>query len=396
MANSSVLSLELTGIPSDINGTEGWAASFDPSTFADEENTSVDPEEGLAENDPVPKIELDVVISDDFEDTKKLAEPTGTLDVFFKPDDDDFFLEPSDESITREVRSELAIQETLATILRATAMRRMFSIKEQWRTCVVALLKRTDGSKLDDFQAEIDSEFDAYYENVDIGSSQFDEMELDELESLCSELAAKLSEASKAAHDLDRSAKRIGSRVLDYSSPHSLGGRNTIAQQERLANMMDEYYDSLPEDKQRPGTPGSEKSYVFGSDEFDPDIDPLFGGGGPKFSAETDGDTNDDDVLSDTNESAYDSYLTNTEEYPDEETTDWETFESLVDKEGDDTHFTLPQIEPYAFFEDDETSDKNDGHPQDVEHESELFQQYEDVDTFSTNETSLDFNSIFE
>eukprot|EP00957_Ditylum_brightwellii_P137839 10509137-Ditylum_brightwellii.AAC.1 len=60
-------------------------------------------------------------------------------------------------------------------------------------------------------------------------------MELDKLESLCSELAAKLSEASKIAHDLDRSAKRIGSCVLDYSSPYSLGGRNTIAQQECLA-----------------------------------------------------------------------------------------------------------------------------------------------------------------
>ena len=41
---------------------------------------------------------------------------------------------------------------------------------------------------------------------------------------------------------------------------------------------MEEHLANLPEDKHRPETRGDDGVYVYGSDEFDGDIDPMFGG----------------------------------------------------------------------------------------------------------------------
>ena len=193
----------------------------------------------------------------------------GSLDKFFS-ENDDIILHGIEGAINREMRAELNVQEILATMLRATAIKRMLHLKNQWKTASDSLLRRSV-TKQQDLRMKNET-----LTNEDL--SPYDLMEDEELSSLCNSLCGKVSEAMRIVHDLTESSKRVGSRLLDYCSDDGVEGKMSTAKQEELAKMLDDHLASLPKDKHRPKSPGDDGEYIFGSDEYEDHIDSKFGG----------------------------------------------------------------------------------------------------------------------
>jgi hypothetical protein len=191
----------------------------------------------------------------------------GALDAFFLVTDEATSKTSAEENISRETRAELTVQETLASILRATALKRAAIIKKRWLATAHALEVRM--SMLAQNNTIISHETDSH--------PQFADMSIEELQSLSSNLGERFAEALQTVQELDESAKRIGSRLMDYCSSDGAEYRMSSFKQEKLARMMDEHLASLPEDP-KPESPGDDGQYIFGIDEYDEDIDPHFGG----------------------------------------------------------------------------------------------------------------------
>jgi len=191
----------------------------------------------------------------------------GALDAFFVVKDEATSKTSAEESISRETRAELTVQETLASILRATALKRAAIIKKRWLATAHALEVRI--SMLAQNNTITNHETDSH--------PQFAGMSIEDLQSLSSNLGERFAEALQTVQELDESAKRIGSRLMDYCSSDGAEYRMSTFKQEKLARMMDEHLASLPEDP-KPESPGDDGQYIFGIDEYDEDIDPHFGG----------------------------------------------------------------------------------------------------------------------
>mmetsp|Transcript_30081 Transcript_30081/g.63791 ORF Transcript_30081/g.63791 Transcript_30081/m.63791 type:complete len:616 (+) Transcript_30081:145-1992(+) len=190
-------------------------------------------------------------------DTETVAEDDqinyGLLDEYFL--ETDMFPSFSKNSIAKETRAELTVQETVATLLRATAMKR-FSTAKSKLTQIVSEMDRQDGDEDGDDQLAEDND------SVDISS--------DELQELFLKVGNEVVDAQKSLYDTERSSDRVNSHLLDYSVTNGVQSKQSQAQLDRLDRMMDEHIANLPEDGQRPHD-------AFGSDdELDGEIDPMF------------------------------------------------------------------------------------------------------------------------
>lgn len=190
--------------------------------------------------------------------------PKGLLDDYFL--ENEMFPSASNNTIIQETRAELTVQETVATLLRATAMKRFASAKSKLTSIVSEMDRQLLNDGEDDYQPN---------------DNDFDDVSSDELQELFLSVGNEVVEAQKSLYESDRSTDRVNSHLLDYSVTNGVGYKLSQAELERLDKMMDDYVDSLPEDHHRPESPGGEGNYVFGSDEFDGDIDPHFGGRDP-------------------------------------------------------------------------------------------------------------------
>jgi len=204
--------------------------------------------------------------------------PGGSLDMFFFRQADDLFSDSvfTNSSSSHETRADLIVQETLATILRATAMKNLARVKDAWRKTKTALLAVTKGDVIEDVAYDSENNY---------------KTEINELQKDVIILEAKLNECVKTATELDNAARRIGARLLDYSLSGGMG-RASVMQEEMLAKTVDEYVANLPDDVTR--TRGDDGNYIFGSDEYDEHINPL--NGGEKFR-DTRSDDGRDSVL---------------------------------------------------------------------------------------------------
>ena len=170
--------------------------------------------------------------------------PRGSLDVFFYPAKDDVFSDPFFSNSTRSLHhanlADLIVQETVATILRATAFKKLAIVKEAWQQAKTALLERTSAK---DVNVIINNFSRRNYAIV----KYYYTLEIEELKAEVASIELKLIESVKAAQELDTAARRIGSQMLDYSSTSSLG-LASITSEDALAKVLDEYVDGLPED----------------------------------------------------------------------------------------------------------------------------------------------------
>ena len=192
----------------------------------------------------------------------------GHLETYFM-DANHLFPSFKESKIAVETRAELTVQETVATLLRATAIKRFSSVKAKFSKIVFEMDHRAASD--DTEQLERQQFFDEDFSNTS------DE----ELRDLFESVGKEVMEAQLSLYESDRSTDRVNAHLLDYSTTNSVRYRTSQAQIERLEKMMEEHMANLPEDTHRPDVPGDDESYVFGSDEVSQQIDSRFGGRNP-------------------------------------------------------------------------------------------------------------------
>ena len=208
----------------------------------------------VSEEVPIPDNNADDVILD-----RSIL--NGSLDEYFL--DTDMFPSFTNNTITSETRAEMTVQETVATLLRATAMKRFAIAKSKLTRIVTEMDRRESG--------------DATSVNL-AASNDFSDLSPDELQELFLKVGHDVVDAQRSLYESERSTDRVNSHLLDYSVTNGVQYKLSQAKLERLDRMMDEFINSLPEDTHRPDSPGNDGSYEFGSDQYDDNIDPSFGG----------------------------------------------------------------------------------------------------------------------
>ena len=197
----------------------------------------------------------------------------GTLDFFFEEDEEHSGLELREGSASHEERAELTVQESVAIMLKATAIRRLTKVKDEWK-CANEEQQRREFLNCQDQDKEDEDQLAQTNENQ---GSIYDALNDDELGQTCRVLGQKVVESMTTARDLTESASQLNKRLLDYCAADGVEGRLNSKRQEELAKALDEHLASLPDDP-RPTESGASDDYVFGTDEYDNKIDPRFGG----------------------------------------------------------------------------------------------------------------------
>jgi hypothetical protein len=153
--------------------------------------------------------------------------------------------------IAKETRAELTVQETVATLLRATAIKRFLSVKKRFTKIVLEMDRRADldGENQQNF-------FDEDFVNTST----------EELDGLFKSVATEVMDAQMSLYESDRSTDRVNAHLLDYSTSNSVHYRTSQAEIERLHNMMEEHVQSLPDDYEPPDQPGVDKPHIFSAD----------------------------------------------------------------------------------------------------------------------------------
>ena len=252
---------------------ESGNCSGDDSNISAEEgqgnNNKVDARDGKSNSLPI-DVFVDSTLDVEAENEIKAASNidqhiSGTLDEYFL-DQPDMFPSFTKNEISQETRHELTVQETMATILRANAMKQFTRAKSKLATVVSEIEHR---SNIDE-------------DNQMLADNELQELSFEELQELFLKTGSDVTEYQQKIYELDRSTDRINSHLLDYSSVTGVQYKQSQAELERLDKVMEDHIASLPEDSHRPETSGSDCSYVFGSDRFgDGVIDPTFGGRDP-------------------------------------------------------------------------------------------------------------------
>lgn len=189
----------------------------------------------------------------------------GVLDEYFL-DDNDLIPSLSNSKIAQETRAELTVQETVAALLRATALKRFSSSKSILSDIVHEMdrREREEGRKV------------ALDDDGDLGA-----ISSEELQEMFMKVGSEVVSAQKSLYEAERSCDRVNSHLLDCSVSTGVQYKLSQASVERLNKMMDDHIADLPEDTHRPDTPGDDASYVFGNDEFDENVNSQYGGKRP-------------------------------------------------------------------------------------------------------------------
>ena len=232
-------------IPSHSGDIENWASSHDPSMFNGAE--PVTEVHGSAQDDPTP-VMAEPLRQDGATSVRGDEISPGSLDSFFAVEED-LFASTYDDSVSRELRAELEVQEAHATLQRASALKQLKALNAEWLAVGRVLMARLDeqGSAAADLSPSTDKSA-----SPPNGIMQLDAMHIDGLKEHWNFLATRLREVSERAHHLDMSAKRIVSRLMDYCNADGIEGRLSVAQQQELASMVNDHLQSLPETWQAP------------------------------------------------------------------------------------------------------------------------------------------------
>lgn len=256
-------------VSSDLNEIENWASSYDPTDLQDDFEI---PEDLNIPHDLVSSIhfksgrtDFGVIdtqaVSDDFEQIipsprnaqsavfpSKLEEQRhqGSLDPFFFQTED-IFVTMFDERVSREVCAELEVQEALATLLKASALKRLEAINSNWLIASRLLSARLEGTDT----GKSMKESPVKKSNIQIdhsGTLALDGMNTEDLQRYCQDLFGKLNDLFQTAHQLEVAWRRIKSRIFDLSSTDTAEGKIPTSKQDELFNMLDDFLTDLPQD----------------------------------------------------------------------------------------------------------------------------------------------------
>jgi hypothetical protein len=209
---------------------------------------------------------FDSAVVDDFVNSKKESYARkGTLDVFFDESDDVINVSLDEYSPSHNERAELTVQEAVATMLKASALKRLNSFKYEWSNASDAFAKRQVLTNETLTGLEQEQGIISTYANLNDA----------ELKIKCNDLGNEVVDAMNVVTELSESLKQLSRRLLDYCSSDGTEGKNSEAKQKELAHMLEVHIASLPDDRDKPGY---SDDYVFGSDQFRDDIDTRYGG----------------------------------------------------------------------------------------------------------------------
>lgn len=208
-----------------------------------------------------------------------LKEESGTLESYFEERDEISSLEIQEAD---DERAELTVQESVAMMLQAAALRRLTSLKADWEIANSVLQTRALKAE-ESNNADRDTSPSGHVQTV------YDSLSDIELRQRCNEIGQDVKEAIQTVHELTESAKQLNKRLLDYCSSEGYSSRSKKKVEEELFTALDEHINSLPDDP-RPSTSGTEADYVFGMDRYDDKIDSRFGGNRPKFDEDSESD----------------------------------------------------------------------------------------------------------
>lgn len=128
---------------------------------------------------------------------------SGTLDQFFV-DEDDIFENTYDSSVQRAFRAELEVQEALANLLRASAATKRSNVNSNWLVAARLLDARLGAISGDDM-------------DITCGIKSLDSMNIEDLQLYCESLLIRLQQLRTTVLQLNTSADRISSRLLECS-----------------------------------------------------------------------------------------------------------------------------------------------------------------------------------
>ena len=215
--------------------SDNASASYDPTMFHDTVKTNGEATINSMSDLEVVDTVLDAMLiarhSTDSEEAI-CGEWQGALDKFFLESEDAFIA--SFDDVQRSFRAELEVQEALAYLLRASAARKLSNVNSNWLTAS-RLLDARLGVETDD-------------SDVASGIEELDSMNIGDLQLYCQSLLTRLQQLYDAVRQLDESAKRIGTRLMEYSQGDSAEGRISTAKQEQLCDEMDEFLSEIPDD----------------------------------------------------------------------------------------------------------------------------------------------------
>ena len=258
-------------VPSDFSDIEDWASSYDPTGLEDDFKI---PEDFNIPHDLVSsvqfkssKADLGVIdtqaVSDDFEQivaSPRNAQSTvvpskpkeqmqlGSLDSFFFQKED-ILAVMNDLSMSREARAELEVQEALATLLKASALKRLESVNSKWLTASRLLSARFKAVNT----GKAMKEPIAKKSSIQIDHSEtpaLDGMNTEDLQLYCQDLFGNVNHLFQTAHQLEVAWRRIKSRIFDSSSTDSAEGKISTSKQDELFDMVDDFLTDLPQDWQ--------------------------------------------------------------------------------------------------------------------------------------------------
>ena len=251
-------------ISSDNDEIDKWASSYDPADFDDDftlqqdlnspqdsdlttlfkaaktEDGVIDTEFTTEASDPIYTLQRPISIESHEEE-----EPLGTLDQFFLQPDD-LFAATYDESVSRELRAELEVQEALATLLKASAFKRLVSVNANWLVASRLLNARLEAENGSTEPSDKQSSLHVFQSGI----QELDSMETGELHLYCQEVLGNLNRLFQIAHQLEVSWKRIKSRIFDYTGGDEAEGKISASKQNELFGMVEDFLNELPEDWQ--------------------------------------------------------------------------------------------------------------------------------------------------
>jgi len=238
-------------IPYKEEDIDSYASSYDPSEFMEEEG-----------EDPINGTNHDTIISNTKKEQKILT--PGSLDTFFMNQPDNF-----GNPENREFRAELTVQETIAVILRASAMKKKRILTNQWLEVTQMVIDRLTQQQtvMETKYNETDPNLNSSHNNgKDMNNAYYKSMDINDLKKISEELGKELRDVSKAVVELDVSARRMARRLLDYSNTDSASAK---AKQKVLEKQLDEHIANLPSSAHQPDRIGGDDDYVFGTDRFE-------------------------------------------------------------------------------------------------------------------------------
>jgi DNA primase catalytic core len=251
-------------ISSDNNEIDKWASSYDPADFDDDftlqQDLNIPQDSDSTTLFKAAKTE-DGVIDTEFT-TEASADPVnppsrlvsfksdeephlGTLDQFFLQPDD-LFAATYDESVPRELRAELEVQEALATLLKASALKRLASVNANWLVASRLLNARLEAENGATEPSDKRSNIQVFQSGIE----ELDSMETRELHLYCQAVLGNLNSLFQTAHQLEVAWKRIKSRIFDYTGGDEAEGKISASKQNELFGMVEDFLNDLPEDWQ--------------------------------------------------------------------------------------------------------------------------------------------------